>query len=127
MRSDRDVKVCTNRAADGTRRRMRETFRGSRREAEARLRDLLRESETDGLDGKRVTMQELCNRWLESVEHRVAGHTYVRYHQLVNDYVVPELGRLRARDLRPARIEGAVAKWLAAKRADEKGGFLPVP
>jgi integrase len=119
------LRVELDRGANSQRRRMRETFRGSRREAEARLRDLLRESETGGLDGARVTVRELCERWLETVEHRVAGHTYVRYHQLVTDYVVPELGRLRIRDLRPARIEAAVAKWLATKRADEKRTLSP--
>ncbi len=119
------LRVELDRGASGKRRRMRETFRGSRREAEARLRDLLRESETGGLDGARVTVRELCERWLEAVEHRVSGHTYVRYHQLVTDYVVPELGRLRVRQLRPARIEAAVTKWLATKRADEKRLLSP--
>jgi len=114
------LRVELDRGAKGKRRRMRETFRGSRREAEARLRDLLRESETGGLDGARITVQELCERWLQSVEHRVAGHTYVRYNQLVTDYVLPELGSLRARDLRPAHVEAAVARWLATKCADGK-------
>ena len=69
------LRVELDRGANGERRRMRETFRGSRRDADARLRDLLRDKESGGLDGARVTVRELCERWLEAVEHRVAGHT----------------------------------------------------
>ena len=113
------LRVELDRGAKGKRRRMRETFRGSRREAEVRLRDLLRESETGGLDGARITVQELCERWLQSVEHRVAGHTYVRYNQLVTDYVLPSWAVCES-DLRPAHVEATVARWLAAKCADGK-------
>jgi integrase len=104
---------------------MRETYRGSRREAEARLRDLIRESETGGLDGARITVHQLCDRWLQSVERRVAGHTFVRYKQLVTDYIFPGLGSLRARDLRPAHIESAVAKWLTTKCEGRKRTLSP--
>ena len=114
------LRVELDRGTNGKRQRARETFRGSRREAEARLRDLLREAENGGLDGGRISIKELCERWLQSVEHRVAGHTYGRYHQLVTDYILPELGGMRARALRPAHIEAAVAKWVVTKRADKK-------
>jgi integrase len=119
------LRIELDRGANGKRRRMRETFRGSRREAEARVRELLRESESGGLDHARITVQLLCERWLEGVEHRVASHTFVRYSQLVKDYILPELGGVRARDLRPARIEAAVAKWLSPKRDDEKRPLSP--
>ncbi|HEX3456966.1 MAG TPA: tyrosine-type recombinase/integrase [Candidatus Baltobacteraceae bacterium] len=119
------LRVELDRGAKGKRRRMRETFRGSRREAEARLRDLLRESETGGLDGARISVQQLCDRWLQSTEHRVSGHTFVRYKQLAADYILPELGGLRARDMRPVHIESAVAKWLTTKREGTERTLSP--
>ena len=119
------LRVELDRGAKGKRRRIRETFRGSRRDAEARLRDLLREAENGGLDGARISVEQLCERWLQTVKYLVAGHTYTRYQQVVTHYILPELGSLRARALRPVRVEAAVAKWLVMKRADGKRTLSP--
>jgi len=67
------LRVEAPRRADGKRDQPRETFRGTKGEAQRRLRELLCEVESDGYaDAGRMTIAELCARWLEATEHRVA-------------------------------------------------------
>ena len=42
---------------------------------------------------------------LDSTEHRVGVLTFQRYRQLVNDFIVPEIGALRADAVRAAHVE----------------------
>lgn len=81
--------------ASGKRRQRRETVRGTKSEAQRRLRDLIREVETGGhADGARITIAALARRWLDSAEHRVTARTYAFYAAHVRLYIAPELGSL---------------------------------
>jgi integrase len=103
---------------------MRETFRGSRREAEARLRDLLRESESGGFDGARLTFADLSRRYLAASKLRVGAKQAHTEAQRVRDYFLPQLGSLRVRDIRPFHIEAAVVAWRDSRRHDSEKGHL---
>ena len=118
------LRVELDRDAKGKRRRMRETFRGSRREAEERLRELLRESETGGLDPQRLSFKELCDRYLQAVEHRVGAKWGANLRQRTRDYIVPAFGGMRARDVRPGHIEAALLGWIKGGRKDSEDGHL---
>jgi len=97
---------------DGKRRQRREAVVGTKAEAQQRLRALLHDVETGGFgDVARLTVAELCERWLVTVERRVGTRCFVRYRQIVHQYVAPQLGTLRAEKLRPAHIEAALAAW----------------
>ncbi len=107
------------------RRQRRETVRGTKAEAQRRLRDLLREIESGGYTGTdRLTISELAQRWLATKEQRVAAKTYVFYASHVRLYIAPALGTLRAESLRSSHIEAALAAWACGKRNDRERGVL---
>jgi len=99
------------RAADGTRQRRFETVRATKKDAEKRLRELLREVETGHAAIERLTIAEVAKRWVASAEHRVGHRTFERYTQLVNDFIVPAVGSLRVDAVRPAHVDAAVTVW----------------
>jgi|HubBroStandDraft_6_1064221.scaffolds.fasta_scaffold00002_22 integrase len=129
------LRVELSRDASGKRRQHREAYRGTKREAETRLRELLRLAESDGIDVARLTFVELvlgkikasnacgdeCARdlhekhrdggWLNATKTRVGRRTWLRYRQIVKQYLVAALGELRVDKLKPAHIEGAIANW----------------
>jgi integrase len=115
------IRVELDRSARGERRRRRETFRGTKTEAERRLRDILREAETGGFaEGSRITMKQVAERWLKSTQHRVGAKSYQRYESMVRLHIIPALGSLRAENIRPAHVETALASWTTNKRKDKK-------
>jgi integrase len=110
---------------DGKRRQRRETVRGTKADAQRRLRELLREVESGGCtDVTRLTIAQLAQRWLAAKEHRVAAKTYAFYASHVRLYIVPALGSLRAEMLRPAHVEAAIGTWARGKRNDHEKGVL---
>jgi integrase len=108
------LRVELPRSVDGSRKQRREAFRGTKTEAQRRLRDFLNEVETGGhADTGRMTVADLSVRWLAATKHRVGTRGFTRYSQLAQDYIVPSLGSLRLERLRPDHIEGALATWRA--------------
>ncbi len=119
------VRVELPRSADGKRRQRRETVRGTKAEAQRRLRELLREVETGGYaEGGRMSIADLAQRWLQSVEHRVGVKTFIRYKSIVRLYIAPALGSIRAEALRPGHVEEALASWSTGGRKDREKGLL---
>ena len=109
----------------GKRRQRREAVRGTKADAQHRLRDLLREVEGGGYaSSDRHTIAELAKRWLGTKEHRVAAKTYAFYAAHVRLYIVPAFGSLRAESLRPSHVEAALAAWARGKRNDRERGML---
>jgi len=108
------------RLANGKRQQRRETLRGTKAEAQRRLREFLREIETGIAGADRLTVASIAKRWLDSTEHRVGALTFHRYQQIVSDYIVPSIGALRADVVRPAHVEAAVVAWRG--RMSEKTG-----
>ena len=122
------------------RRRQRETFRGKRSEANARLRELLRRAENGSLDTARLTFVELalgaierkhpcdlqCEQemhekhrvggWLNATKTRVGHRTWWRYRQIVKDHLVPAFGETHVTKLRPVHIEAALASWSTSSK-----------
>lgn len=111
--------------AVGKRRQRRETVRGTKGEAQRRLRELLREVEAGGYAGNdRLTVALLAQRWLATKEQRVAARTYAFYAAHIRLYLVPAIGSLRLEALRPAHIEAAIGAWARGKRNDRENGVL---
>ena len=119
------LRVELPRDANGQRRQRRETVRGTKAEAQRRLRALLREIEMGGhAEGARLTVAALAQRWLDAAEHRVTTRTYTFYAAHVRLYILPSLGSLRAEQLRPAHLEAALVAWRHGKRNDKEQGAL---
>ncbi|MCH7860955.1 MAG: site-specific integrase, partial [Proteobacteria bacterium] len=107
--------------ATGRRRRRFLNVRGSKRDAERTLADAVHQRDT-GVDinpGK-LTVADYLRRWLRDyAAHNVGPSTQERYTSIVEHHLIPVLGALRLRDLRPAHIQAAYGRALAAGgRAD---------
>lgn len=97
----------------GRRRRIWVTVRGSKRDAEAKLAQLLLERETGiAVDPARVTVGEWLKEWLEQRRHVLRPTTFERYRAAVDGYLMPSLGRYRLQELRPVQIQAAYRRWL---------------
>ncbi len=119
------LRVELSRSNNGKRRQRRETVRGTKADAQHRLRDLLREVEGGGYIGSDgQTIAEMAKRWLATKEHRVAAKTYTFYASHVRLYIVPAFGSLRAESLRPSHVEAALAAWARGNRNDRERGML---
>src|SRR5207249_6498339 len=88
-------------------------FRGSRKDAEARERELLRERDDGGfVEPHRLTVADFMAKWLDSVRDKVSWNTFRGYEQRARTHIVPDLGHLPLRKLNALHIEQAEARWL---------------
>ena len=115
---------------DPTTRRRRRRFlavRGTKRDAERALAEAVHQRDTgvDVTPGK-LTVADYLHRWLRDyAAYNVAPSTLDRYTGIIKHHLIPVLGSLRLRDLRPAHIQGAYGRSLAAGgRADGAVGAL---
>lgn len=97
------------RTPEGRRIRRTETVRGSYKDAERRLTE--RVSERDqGIDVEpnRVTVAEYLDAWLRN--HAVSDQSKARYRQLMRRHILPTLGALRLRALKPLHLQACLTK-----------------
>jgi integrase len=91
----------------GGRRRHRFAVQGTKKEAQAALRQALSERDTGGVDPSRVTTGDWLSRWLErhvddaQVSPRVADN----YRAILRARVVPAVGNVRLQELRAEHIQ----------------------
>jgi integrase len=110
----------------GKRRTHTETVRGTKRDAQRRLREI-----PHGLDhgqhvdpGKLTTGQWL-GHWLEECRHRVAPKTWQERAGYVRRYLVPAVGAMPLAKLAPAHVQALYTSLLTSGRADGRGGLAP--
>ncbi len=97
----------------GRRRRRTETVHGTRREAEARLAQLIHEAETGlAVEPSRLTVADWLRTWLDQAAPRLRATTRERYRATVEGRLIPQLGAYRLQGLRPVHIQAAHARWL---------------
>ena len=121
--------VCVNLdrdPVDGRRRQEWVTVRGSKREAEAKLAELLHKRNTGvDLDPRKMTVRDYLRQWLRDyAEVNVSASTYERYEEMVEHHLIPALGAYRLRALRPAHIQKAYAQFTSAGGRRSKGEAL---
>jgi integrase len=82
------------------------TFVGTRRQAEDRLADLLKEVR-DGqyVDSSDLTLGVWLREWLAAAKTKWAAGTYERYHGIIEQNLVPALGHLQLQELRATHLE----------------------
>lgn len=90
----------------GRKRYVSRTVRGSKKDAEAALANLIRAQET-GLDlsAARLTVAAFLGRWLEVSRDRVKPRTHHRYGELIRLHVNPVIGAIQLTKLRPLHVE----------------------
>lgn len=109
----------------GKRRQHWHTVRGTKREAEAKLAEILHERAT-GVErpvGK-LTVAAFLDQWLRDyVATNTAPKTLQTYREIVRAHFVPAFGSLELVALRPTHIQAFYAKALKSGRVDGKGGL----
>ena len=101
------LKFEKGRAEDGARIIGYETVRGSKKDAQKRLTEIL-ESRNKGsfVDHTAMTVGDYLNQWLaDHARHTVSEKTYERYSEIVEKHLVPALGAKRLTDLKPLAIQ----------------------
>ncbi len=105
----------------GRRHRRFLTVRGTKRDAERALAEAIHQRDT-GVDfaPSKITVAEYLHRWLRDyAAHNVATSTLQRYIGIIEHHLIPALGSLRLRELRPAHIQASYGQSLASGgRAD---------
>jgi integrase len=111
--------------ATGKRRTATVTVRGNRKTAERELRRLLRSLDTgEHVDPSRMTVGAWLSRWHESKREEVSPKTHERYGEIIQNFLLPELGALPLVKLGPSHIDKAYSGWATAGRRDGKAGAL---
>src|SRR5215831_7132128 len=87
------------------------TFRGTKKEAEDKLADLLKEVK-DGtvIDPSKLTLVDWLREWLTATKKQFRPNTYTRYHGIIEkDLASSGIGKMRLQKLRPTHLESYYA------------------
>jgi integrase len=120
------------RDAAGTRRRMTEIVRGTKKDAEARWVTRQAELTAEAARPQPVhprdwTVGDLLAYWVAEVAPgtTIRDRTRHDYQQLITHHILPTLGAHRLTDLHATHIQAAERQWLTAGRLDGRGGLAP--
>ena len=96
--------------ATGLRKRRQKwvTFRGTKKEAQARLTELLRDANRgEYLERSKMTLGEWLTEWLEKAIKPPARriNTYRTYQRIIADKLVPALGSIRLQDVKSTDLK----------------------
>lgn len=116
------LKVELPRKADGRRRQHIETIRGTRREAEKRLAQLVHEVDSRVFaDAGSMTFNELADKFLAARKTRVTSTTYALYERHLSQHIRPTIGALRIDAIRQQHIEDVLTAAHDHSRTKRKG------
>lgn len=113
----------------GKRRRRRFAIEGTKRDAQAALREALAERDTGGVDPSRITAGEWLTRWLERRvdDNAISPRVAENYHAILTKRVIPSVGAVRLQDLRTEHIialKGEFADELAPATVKKALGLV---
>ena len=104
--------------SSGRRRRVVRAFRGTKREAQRALNELLVSVDGGQTTASTATLEQLLHGWLENVGPSLSPTTLAGYRRLVDGYIVPTLGRVKLHQLTAAHLDGYY-------RSLSRGGLRP--
>jgi integrase len=100
------VKVFLHRDERGRKRYRTEVVHGGRRDAEAKLLELLQAKSVGGLKPRaRMTLRELVVEWVEHKARDVSERTLQQYVYTLDRYILPSLGHRKVGDLHLREID----------------------
>ncbi len=102
------------------------TFRGTRKEAEAKLAERISQIERGDYSApEKMTFADVSARWLAARKPNLSARTYDRYDGICRDYLLPAFADLQIRKLTPLHVEDAIARWRTAKAKNRPGMLGP--
>ena len=109
-------------ATGGKRRRRYATVRGTRKQAESKLRDLLGAVDRgEHVDRSKITTGQWLNEWLEQRRGHIAAKTLERYKETIERQVAPHIERIRLQLLSVTDVQSAVNHLRDAGRLRRAG------
>jgi len=104
-----------------------ETVKGTKRDADKRLAELLHQLDTGAFmrPGK-TTVADYLERWLaDYAQVNLAPRTFEGYRGIIEGHLIPGLGQLPLTRLKPEHIQRYYSDMLSHGRADGKGALSP--
>lgn len=119
------VIVDLGRKPDGRRNQVSRAFRGTKKQAEAKLAEILHSYENGSyIAPSQTTTGDLLTRWLrDGAKPTVSAKTYERYAEIVEKNIVPALGSIPLLRLQPLHIQQFYSDALSYGRKDGSGGL----
>jgi integrase len=113
------------RGPDGKRRQRNKTIKGRRKDAEAKLREILATLDTGSyVVPSKQSVGDFLNRWLQDyAAYNVRPRTYEGYKAIIDHHLSPAIGHIALTSLTPAHIQSYYSKALVDGRRDGKGGL----
>jgi len=108
----------------GKRRQKSQTVKGTKREAERKLREVLLSLEQGSyVKPNKINLGKLLRAWLKDyASMNTSDRTQESYTSIVERHLIPSLGKVSLIDLQPQYIQSYYAKKLSKGRADGKAG-----
>jgi len=109
----------------GRRRQKSQRVKGTKRDAERALREVLLSLEQGSyVKPNKIALGELLRQWLkEYASMNTTDRTQESYTSIIERHLIPALGRVSLVDLQAQNIQSYYAKKLSEGRADGKGGL----
>jgi len=109
----------------GRRRQKSETVKGTKRDAERTLREVLLSLEQGSyVKPNKMTLGELLRQWLKDyASMNTTDRTQESYTSIVERHLIPAVGKISLIDLQAQNIQGYYAKKLSDGRVDGNGGL----
>lgn len=106
-RGDRTYRIRLSLGYDGGKRiTLTETYHGTRKEAEARLRDLIAEYDRGHVTKRsRISLNDFLEQWFKTVKTKIRQRTFDDYQGVADRYLKEGLGRLPLTSLTPLGVQ----------------------
>lgn len=114
------AKVYLGAGPNGTKRYLTRTIRGPKRHAENVLAQLIVEAGAGGHDVTDGTVEELARRWIEATGPGLSPTTLRGYEYLLRTAILPRIGHMKLRALRPQTLDQLYGELLQRGGKDGK-------
>ncbi|HUW65873.1 MAG TPA: N-terminal phage integrase SAM-like domain-containing protein [Spirochaetia bacterium] len=122
-----EIEVYLNtKGGDGKPERVFKTVRGTRRDAESVLAEMLVQVNNNTLikANKKLTVGEYLEQWLNDYgKSHLKCTTYANYKGVIDGHLIPELGSIPLCKLQPSDVQKYYTNALNSGRKDGKGGL----
>jgi len=111
--------------ATGKRQQQWVSLKGSKKDAEKRLADLLHQLDTGTfMKPGKITLADFLDRWLQDYcKANLAPHTTQSYQFFIDRHINPTLGQICLTQLKPEHLQRLYANKLSTGRRDGTGGL----
>ncbi len=114
--------------ATGKRKQQWISVKGTKKDAEKKLAELLHQLDTGAfMKPGKTTLKDFLERWLDDYARpNLAPRTVEGYESIVRQHLIPKLGHIPLTQLRPEHIQKYYSECLASGRCSDHGGLNPL-